>query len=157
MLSDEQALAAALSWRADCARLAVERAAFWMPPPPHFGPCSRRGQRSGSRSGSGDGGEVELAQLGRGLRGVELTDAGCKTLNPARPDQPGAQQPPAASMDVDGPRGADGHEHQERAPTLRGRLSAATGHVEICGIALPCGSEAGDGGGCGGGAREGAH
>ena len=149
LLSGEQALAAALAWRADCARLAVERAALWMPPPAHFGPCRRRGPGLGSWSGS----DAELAQLGRGLGGVELTDG--QALRPSKTLEAGLvclAQP--AAMDVDGgPGSAAGRDGEgcRGEPVLRGRLAAATGHVDVCGVALPCGPDASGGGGGGAG------
>lgn len=152
LLSGEQALAAALAWRADCARLAVERAALWMPPPAHFGPCSRRGPGLGSGSGS----DAELAQLGRGLGGVELTDGQAlrpsETLETLEIGRARLAQP--AAMDVDGGLGStagpDG-EGRRGEHALRGRLAAATGHVDVCGVALPCGPDVGGGGGGGAG------
>ena len=145
LLSGEQALAAALAWRADCARLAVERAALWMPPPAHFGPCSRRGPELGSVSGS----DAELAQIGRGLGGVELTDG--RALRPSETLDAGrARLAQPAAMDVDGvPGSAAGRDGEgcRGEPVLRGRLAAATGHVDVCGIALPCGPDAGGGAG----------
>ena len=147
LLSGEQALAAALAWRADCARLEVERAALWMPPPAHFGPCSRRGPGLGSGSGS----DAELAQLGRGLGGVELTDG--QALRPSETLDARLAQP--AAMHIDGGSvSAAGRDGDGRSGELglRGRLAAATGHVDVCGVALPCGPDASGGGG--GGARE---
>lgn len=149
LLSGEQALAAALAWRAECARLAVERAALWMPPPAHFGPCSRRGPGLGSGSGS----DAELAQLGRGLGGVELTDG--RALRPSETLEAGrACLPQPVAMDVDGgPGSAAGRvgEGRRGGAALRGRLAAATGHVDVSGVALPCGPDASGGGGGGAG------
>ena len=147
LLSGEQALAAALAWRADCARLAVERAALWMPPPAHFGPCSRRGP--GLRSGVGSGSDAELAQLRRGLGGVELTDG--QALRPSQnlePARASLAQPAAMDVDEGASSGAGRNAGGRRGePALRGRLAAATGHVDICGVALPCGPDASGGGG----------
>jgi len=141
VLSPEDALAAALSWRDDCAGLSVEAAAAWMPPPPHFGPCVRRAP--GRARGGGAG--AAPAQPGRGLAGVEVTDAAPEALQgPPGPSARGL----AERMDVDEGAGAG---CEARAPALRGRLAAATGHAYVCGIALPCGPGGGDGGGGGGG------
>jgi len=140
VLCPEDALAAALSWRDDCAGLAVEAAAAWMPPPPHFGPCTRRAPGRAR----GGGGGAALAQPGRRLAGVEVTDAAPETLQgPPGPSARGL----AEGMDVNGGNGA---ECEGRAPALRGRLAAATGHTDVCGIALPCGPGGGGGGGGGG-------
>ena len=42
VLDQDTAVEAALRWRDDCTRIAVERAALWMPEPPHFGSKRRR-------------------------------------------------------------------------------------------------------------------
>jgi hypothetical protein len=84
VLSSEEALACALRWQEDSLRYAVERAGFWMRPPPHFGgaatgnPAADTGivppNVGGDTAAAGTGGFVRMC-------GIEL---------PQRQQQPSA-------------------------------------------------------------------